>query len=218
MTMKTSLQIAMCAAMTMDGRLAPDDLRKIRLGSDRDLQFLRRLRDNFDASLMGGQTFRTWPLPPFRGNPKSYLQFVITQKGLKDVLINLDRKKWGSNKLVLIYKNSSIYDEELPLCLERGIECVFIESLCPKQYIQKLSTQYDIQSILLEGGGRFCHPFFQQNLIQDIYLTIVPMVMGGQQAQGFCIGQELLEFQRYSIKELSSNNHEIFVHYHRIKT
>ena len=211
--MQSSLQISMCAAMTMDGRLAPDNLRKMRLGSDQDISFLRNLRDKFQASLMGGQTFRTWPLPPFRNSTDSYLQFVMTKNGLKDVLIDLDIHKWGSNKLILIYGDILVYERELSLCYEKGIESHFVEALCPTTQIQLISEQYLIHRILLEGGGRFCHPFFQNNLIHDIYLTLIPKIMGGEQAQGLCIGKELSTFQKYQIHHVHHHNDEIFIHY-----
>ena len=209
------LRIALCSAMTLDGRLGPDNRRKIRIGSDRDISFLRSIRNQFQASLMGGETFRTWPLPPLRSNTDPYYQFVQTQKGIKEVLLsdNFRYERWKQNKLVILYNDANVYDRESKLCMKKGIQNALMEDPSSTEISNYIETTYQCSKILIEGGGRFCHPFFQAGLIQDIYLTIVPKVMGGTFSAGLCIGEELQSMEQYTLKKADIFNNEIVAHY-----
>ncbi len=209
------LQIALCSAMTLDGRLFPDDRRKFRFGSDRDISFLRSIRNQFQASLMGGETFRTWPLPPLRSNTNPYYQFVQTQKGIKEVLLsdNFIYDRWKQNNLVVLYNDANTYEKESELCKKNGIQSVHVQDLSPIELTNYIETTYQCSKVLIEGGGRYCHPFFHAGLIQDIYLTIVPKVMGGQLSAGLCIGTELQSMEQYVLKKADVFNNEIVAHY-----
>ena len=212
-----SLQIALCSAMTLDGRLGTDDRRKIRIGSDRDISFLRSLRNEFQGSLMGGDTFRTWPLPPFRSNKVPYYQFVRTQKGIQETLLsdNFSFDRWQQNKLVILYSNTNVFEKESELCKKNCIQAIHVQNLNPIELTNYIKATYQCSKILIEGGGRFCHPFFQAGLIQDIYLTIVPKVMGGQISTGLCIGEELQSIEEYKLNKAEIFNNEIVAHYIR---
>ncbi len=209
------LRVALCSAMTLDGRLGTDDRRKVRLGSDRDITFLRSLRNQFQASLMGGNTFRTWSLPPLRDNTDPYYQFIQTKKGIKDILLsdNFTFKRWKQNQLVVLYGDANVFEKERNLCTNNGIQAIYVQDLSPTEVTNYIETTHKCSKILIEGGGRFCQPFFQENLIQDIYLTIVPKVMGGKLSAGLCIGNELPSMQEYKLKKAEIFNNEIVAHY-----
>ena len=209
------LQIALCSAMTLDGRLGTDSRRKIRFGSDRDISFLRSLRNHFQASLMGGDTFRTWPLPPFRDNTDPYYQFIRTQKGIKRTLLsdNFTFERWKQNKLIILYSDANVFEQESDLCQKNGIQATLLQGESPIEVTRYITTKYQCSKILIEGGGRFCHPFFQASLIQEIYLTIVPKVMGGKLSTGLCVGDELQSMEEYELKKTEIFNHEIIAHY-----
>ena len=211
-----SLEIGLCAAMTLDGRLGSDDNRKIRLGSDDDIQHLRQIRNNYQASLMGGQTFRNWPIPPSRDNQQHYIQFVATKKGIKEVLENMVIDQWGHNKLVFIYGDSASFIAERQLVQKYNFDTHLLEKNLSLKNLFPIFQRYNISKILLEGGGSFCHQFFHEHVIQDLYLTLVPKILGGHQSKGLCIGNELSATRNYSLKNIQSINDEVFLHYIKI--
>ena len=88
-----------------------------------DISFYVRFEIRFQASLMGGETFRTWPLPPLRSNTDPYYQFVQTQKGIEEVLLsdNFSFKRWLQNELIVLYSDANVYDRE-KLCMKKGIK------------------------------------------------------------------------------------------------
>ncbi len=66
-----------CAALTLDGKLGPHErVPFTRISSDEDIKQLSILRDQHDAVIYGGTTFRAWP-KIHRGLRKTSLHHII---------------------------------------------------------------------------------------------------------------------------------------------
>ena len=87
--------------------------------------------------------------------------------------------------------------------------------------ILKLLKKEGVNSIALLGGAKLIYSFALENLIDEIKITVVPRIIGGEYswiptAESNCIFKKNQEWKLVRSKELSSN--EIFLHYSKLKS
>ncbi|MFB3042003.1 MAG: dihydrofolate reductase family protein, partial [Candidatus Poribacteria bacterium] len=74
---------------------------------------------------------------------------------------------------------------------------------------------YAVKQLLIEGGGQINFALFEAGLIDDVYLTLCPKIIGGQDVPTIVEGEG---FDFLNIVDLELRNHdvvdgEIFLHY-----
>ena len=72
-----------------------------------------------------------------------------------------------------------------------------------------------IKKIGVLGGGELIGSFAEQGLLDELSLTVCPIVLGGATAPTWCGGQGFLESSglKLELLEAETINSEIFVHY-----
>ena len=74
-----------------------------------------------------------------------------------------------------------------------------------------------VRELLLEGGGATNFEFFRQGLVDEIYMTLCPLIIGGAGSptpvDGAGFPPEL--FQRYLLVAMKRVRSEIYLHYRR---
>ena len=77
-----------------------------------------------------------------------------------------------------------------------------------------------VDRLLLESGGGLNHLFFARDLIDEIFLTVCPVVIGGEAAPTPFDGPGLLARQARRATLLSSRRigQELFLHYRLQRT
>ena len=75
------------------------------------------------------------------------------------------------------------------------------------------------ESVLIEGGGRLNYAALAEGVVDEIYLTIMPSVLGEKKAASLAdgpesLGQPFLPLEMLSCEPVSSG--EVFLHY-RVK-
>ena len=94
--------------------------------------------------------------------------------------------------------------------VELGVEDVPVERL-----LGWLATDLGIETLLCEGGGELVAGLFAARAVDELYLTIVPRVLGGATAPTLAggLGFDPEEIPDASLTSLERIGDELFLHY-----
>lgn len=166
------MRIIACAASSLDGKIDLYHDKSWRFGSNKDLNTLISLRDQVDATLCGGATFRQWPLLR-QGNKSIPMQCILTSNYDNiEMAEGIFRQKHPHQPLYVYHCGKEL------LSLKTG--CYPINKKYMAQNIVKdLDSKWNKKSLLLEGGGKLIGQFIEARLLNELYLTITPHIFGG---------------------------------------
>jgi len=160
------MHISANLAVSLDGKISIAGHPRERLGSQEDLRRMLVLRDKADAVLVGGNTYRAWPLPLMGRRKGKWLNVIVTASGN---LPGLDRVSKDPRIQTLVLTNHG------QLQLKSEVE--ILPSITPEKIIKCLAKR-GVKKLLLECGGRLLTPFLQKGLVDDLFLTLCPWVVG----------------------------------------
>jgi len=77
-----------------------------------------------------------------------------------------------------------------------------------------------VKRVLVEGGGTLNFSFFRENLVDEVYLTVTPRILGGATAPTPVDGKGFLKNSHVRLKLVSSrrNGDELFLRYRVVKS
>ncbi len=206
------MKIIMIAASTVCGRISP-----VPLGSDLDRRFLEEMRDNTDASLMGSGTLR-------RENPQmggvdgvreGRLRAFITYSGM----IPLHGKRVFQNGPKPLVFTGKIMKDRLGHLLQDAAEVISLPDfqgvLSLEAALHELEKR-GAQSVLIEGGAGLNYHALQQNVVDEVMVTITPQLSGNENEPSLAdgpagLGGPFLPLQLLSCRPAETG--EIFAHY-----
>ena len=207
-------KVELIIASSIDGRIAFPDGDATNFGSHEDKKILNECLSNLDATIFGSGTLKAHqstflvkennyistkqPVSIVAGNINNFSkEWLYFKQPIKRWLINSN----NSNK----NKNHYFFEKEFSF-------------LGNWEKTLKLIKKEGISNIGLLGGTKLINAFIQENLIDEIKITIVPKIIGGK----FSWIPPLSKQNNYgrsqnwiikSVKELNTN--EIFIHYTR---
>jgi 5-amino-6-(5-phosphoribosylamino)uracil reductase len=194
------LTIIAAMASSIDGRIAyPAPHQNASLGSPQDKQHLASLRDTADAIVLGGETFRAWPKPHYGS-----ARYAPDSGGLLPYHIIITR---GQALLANVPPDSPLFATNAPICIvtpfvvDRATRQAYPantqwmtlaqpQSLADSLPVlcQQWQQQFGINTLLIEGGGQLLYAFISANLLQHLYVTICPLLIGGDIPSGLPAG------------------------------
>ena len=149
--MEGALFIFSNSAISLDGKLASAALERKALGSPEDRRRMVRLRDEADAILVGGQTFRTWGMPLVGTLPhRRWINAVWTRQGPPTL-----GRRWPHPQVEL-----RVYEQSLEALLA-DLE------------------DHGVERLLVEGGGAIIGPLLALGRLDCLHLTLCPLLLGG---------------------------------------
>lgn len=216
-------------AISVDGKIAPTQRATVKLGSKNDSMRMAEVRAEVDAVLCGTGTFNAHPFP-----------LVIHQKDLIEKRVQKGMDSQPAS--VVICSDIKSLKRNTPwqkkINLERWVFCGNGTSPADEAYftkdqvevfrmpgrrpqpaaVLKALAERDCHTVLLEGGGTFNASFFEEDLVDRIYLTICPIIIGGAEAPTIADGAGFTtRFSRWRLVESLSKSGEIFCTYERKK-
>lgn len=205
-------------AVSLDGKINTVEKNPFMLGSEEDKKFMSVLRNRSDAVLVGGNSFRNWPIP-LMPNP-SHLSEPVRQKPIGNVIVSrtmdlpLNEKYLKEKRicpLVLTSRQADYADFPLEVLIGPA-------ELTPQWIVEQLARR-GVQTLLIEAGGDLIFQFLRANLIDEMYLTLCPRVIGGKAAPSLADGTGFLndEIKRLKILKCRQIADEIFLHYEVLK-
>lgn len=201
-------------AISLDGRINTREGRFTTLGTDKDHARMSRLRSQADAVLVGGATFRNWPHPS-----------LPTGQDLRE----LSAPVWN-----VIVTRSLDFPVPAELLAEPRIRPLFLtragaipagftaeheayagpgDSL-PIPWIIEVLRRRGVQRLLIEAGGDLLFQFLAADAVDEINVTLCPLVIGGPTpslagGEGF----DLTDMRRLQLLATEVEQDEIFLKY-----
>jgi riboflavin-specific deaminase-like protein len=214
-------------ATTVDGKLAPENRKFVPFGSKRDLELLYELRAKADAALMGARTVDSAPghygpgpakyrrLRLQRGLPEYNLRVIVSGRGTLSPKSDIFRYRF-SPIIVLTSARASVRNLKQLRSVADDVEIFGDEEMDFKAAFDWLQKKWKVKKILCEGGGELNTALIRQNLVDEIYITICPLVFGGRGAPTMADGigvKNVADATKLRIKTMKRVGQELFVVY-----
>jgi len=214
-------------ATTVDGKLAPENRKFVPFGSKRDLDLLYELRARADAALMGARTVDSAPghygpgpakyrrMRIKRGLPEYNLRVIVSGRGTLSPRADIFRYRF-SPIIVLTSARASVRNLRQLREVADDVEIFGDKEMDFKAAFHWLERKWHVKKLLCEGGGELNTALIRQNLVDEIYVTICPLIFGGRSAPTMADGagvHSVEEATRLKIKTMERIGQELFLIY-----
>ena len=211
-------------AISLDGKISTRDGAGPRFASGADGIRLREIRSHADAILVGaGTIIADDPTFTEHGKYKDLrLQRGLTANPIKVVVSGSGsvpetaRMFQPNGALALVFTTERIPPTRLA-SLEQVAEVhrVGETTVDFRRVVEILGEMYKVKQLLIEGGGQVNFGLFRAGLIDEVYLTLCPKIIGGRDVVTSVEGDG---FDFLDIVDVELLNHravdsEIFLHY-----
>jgi riboflavin-specific deaminase-like protein len=206
---------------TLDGRAAIDG-RTAKLGNEGDRALFHRLRAQADAVMVGAGTIRAERYRPLIRDPE--LRELRARQGLGD-------------PLAVIVSGSLRIDSSIPLLADPDSRIVVMTSSADQlegcaasiEYLrgeggeemrlapllQRLRREHGVRSIVCEGGPTLNSSLLVEDLIDELFLTSAPKIVGGAGPLTIVSGPALAEPAEFDLAGLLELDGHLFGRYRR---
>lgn len=211
-------------AISLDGKIATHRREKFRFPSRADRRVMDRIRADVDAILIGGASLRVDD-SPLRVRSRALVRARVRQGMTPQPLglvasrsLDLDtdsrffREDPGRRIIVTTGRSPAARRQRLAEVAEIWIAGP--RELSPARLLGRLARR-GVGRLLLESGGALNYLFLARDLIDEIFVTVCPLVIGGGTAPTPFDGPGLLARQARRATLLSSRRigQELFLHY-----
>ncbi len=184
--------VAVKAASSLDGKISTKAYSSQWISSSRMREYVHLIRGEHDAVMIGINTLLkddprlTVRHPNWRGKK---LTRVILDSRLRLPLRAKILETLNAGPILVITLNSSSPRKASAL-QERGVGLISLSGarISLKRALHALGRK-SISSVLVEGGGSLLTSFIEQRLVDKIYATISPRLIGGSRAPTFLSGK-----------------------------
>jgi diaminohydroxyphosphoribosylaminopyrimidine deaminase/5-amino-6-(5-phosphoribosylamino)uracil reductase len=184
-------------AESLDGKIATKLGDSKWITSDRSRVFAHRLRQDYDAIMVGVNTV-------LRDNPK--LDAWFSKKQLIKIVV--DSQLSIPCNANIFSKNSQVIIVTLPICLgqetenrkmlsqrARVLEVKEKAGQISLRSMMKKLAQLEITNILVEGGGTLIGSLFDEELVDKVLIFISPKIIGGKEAISSVMGKGIAHIE-----------------------
>ena len=216
-------------AMSADGKISTCRRESFTLGTSEDRYQMDALRARADAVVIGSGTLAKdpWALrvrdPALRQGRRARrrdphpLNVVLSSR--------LDLKTSAhfftfrqTDKLVITTRQA-------PAARIKRIGRVAEVVVLPRRSITPLAVlgilaERGARRVLVEGGGRVNYSFFDANLVDEIYITVTPRILGGADAPTVVDGKGFVELSQRHLELVSAKRRggEVFLRYRVVRS
>lgn len=220
--------VAVTFAMTVDGKITTKNFSPVDFTSREDKTHLLRQRSLGDAVLIGHSTLKHdnvrlgVPDPKMRearvarGQTPYPLRVIVSNEGRIDSTLKLFQTDispiviFSTTRMPARYQKALREKATLHLSDARSVDLAWM--------LQQLQRDYGVRSIACEGGATLFQALLEQDLVDQLNLTIAPYLFGGANAPTLTgLSKEFLPRSvRCSLTEMRTVGEECFLTY-RIK-
>ena len=202
------------SAISLDGRLAPPGGAAVMLGSAEDRRQMSRLRAQADAVLVGGQTFRAWPRPliehPARlpwphHRTQPILNAVLTRTGL----LSAASQHFPDPRVEMLVLGPPSLDVSAH---QAHLGAQVIQTADPSvRWALEVLQARGCRAVLVEGGGSLIAALLEADLLDELFVTLCPTLLGAAQTPGLIPGA--LSRRTLVLRSCRVVEDELFLHY-----
>ena len=174
------LNITINCAMSLDGKIASQSGKQIKISCEEDIKRMYMLRNNSDAVLVGIGTILS-------DNPKLTVKEKYVKKPKQPLRIVLDTNcKTPISALVVNNVAKTLIaigqdcnkkfpkNVELIKCKVNGKGFIDLENLI------EILKEKGINKLMVEGGGTVIGSFLKSNFVDDMFIYVAPIIIGGK--------------------------------------
>ena len=216
---KSRPHVILSAAISIDGKIATR-LGDSKLSSKKDKIRLHRLRSKVDAILVGKNTIhRDDPLLTVRYvKGKNPTRIILDSQGT--ISINSKILQTCNKVPTIIAVSKRISKVNLQKLKRFPVEIIMTgkNSVNIKSLMNNISKR-KINTILVEGGGTINWQFIQNNLFDEILITIAPFIIGGIDAITFVQGRgfdKIIKSPRLQLNTIKRLENYLVLHYTKV--
>ena len=207
-------------AMSADGKIASPSGKQLRISNEEDIKRMYNLRNSCDAVLVGVETItsdnpRLTVKEEYVKNPKNPIRVILDTHCRTKV----DALAVDSKAKTLIIANGECdknYAENVEV-----VQCgVDYDGYIDIKKMLELLYNYGIKKLMVEGGGTVIWNFLKQGVVDDLYVYIGPMIIGGKYTPSMADGEgitdenEVINLEIVKVTEMKPG---LLVHYRLIK-
>lgn len=217
-------------AMTADGKIATANRTVSSFGSARDHEHLLELRATADAVMCGARTvdsadinlgpggtkFRRLRLK--RGLAEYNLRVIVTGSGSVDSKAEIFKQRF-SPILVLTTERVAAAQLRRLRRLATAVQVCGESEVDFSTALRWLRWEWNVKRLLCEGGGELNDALFRAGLVDELNLTICPLILGGRQAPTIAEGRgfaTLANAFRLKLRSARRSGAEIFLRFNRV--
>jgi 2,5-diamino-6-(ribosylamino)-4(3H)-pyrimidinone 5'-phosphate reductase len=207
-------------AMSIDGKISLPSKKQMKISGKKDLKRMFELRNQSDGILVGINTVLS-------DNPKLTIKKEYVKNIKQPVRIILDSNcKTPENSyvvdnkaktwIVTSKKSRNIYGKNVEIIISKKNK----NGLIDLQYLLNSLYQRGIKKLMVEGGGTVIWNFLKEKLVDDLYIYVSPIIIGGKNTPTVVDGSgiknqnEKILLKLIKISELGSGT---LFHYRMIK-
>jgi 5-amino-6-(5-phosphoribosylamino)uracil reductase len=214
-------------AISLDGKIGTYRREKFQFPSRNDRKVMDRIRAAADAILIGGASLRVDD-PPLRvrspslirdrvrrGQPEQPIG-IVASKSL-DLPVNSRFFREDPGRRIVVTVSGSPARRRSRIEPVAEIWIAGNKDLSVPRLLSRLRRR-GVRRLLLETGGSLSHLFLARDLIDEVYVTVCPLVIGGAGAPTPFDGPGLLARQARRARLLSARRigQELFLHYRMV--
>jgi len=214
--MKRPYVIINCA-MSADGKIASPSGKQIKISCEEDIKRMYKLRNECDAVLVGINTV-------LNDNPKLTVKEKYVKNPKQPIRIILDSNcKTPINYLAVndVSKTMIITSRECNKNFGNKVEIIKSkknkDGLIDLKELMELCLCRGIKKLMVEGGGKVIWNFLKSGFVDDIFLYIGPIVIGGENTpsiSGIINNSKNIPLKLINAKKIGPG---ILLHYELIK-
>ena len=182
MTSMNRPKIIVNVAISADGKISLKGGKRIKISNEEDFRRVHEMRNQVDAILVGINTI-------INDDPKLTVKEKFVKEPKNPVRIVLDSKlriprnarvlnKMAKTIIATTRDSKGEIDAEIIRCGEKFVD---LKCLLEKLY------EMGIKSVLVEGGGKTIASFLRENLVDEMYIFVGPIIIGNE-------GTDLINF------------------------
>ncbi len=209
-------KIILSAAISIDGKLATTT-GDSKLSSKNDLIRLHKLRTKVDAILIGKNTVKKDdPLLTVRySKGKNPTRIILDSSGT--ISSNSKILQTSSEIKTIIAVCKKITKKNLEKLEKFPIDVMILgeNQVNVKSLLQNLGRR-KIKTVLLEGGGSINWEFIKNNLVDELFITITPYILGGTDSISLVQGKgfdTILKSTKLRLKSVRRIQNDVVLHY-----
>jgi 2,5-diamino-6-(ribosylamino)-4(3H)-pyrimidinone 5'-phosphate reductase len=203
-------------AMSIDGKLAHPTGTQIRISCDEDIKRMYELRNKTDAVLVGINTVLS-------DDPKLTVKKKYVKYPKKPIRVVLDSNcRTPMDALVVndAAKTFIVVGKECDKKFADNVEIIECQTnkdgMIDLEDLMTILVERGIKKLMVEGGGIVIGSFLESGLVDDIYIYVGPIVIGGISTPYFAksIGKDIINLELVDFKKIGPG---ILLHYRLIK-
>ena len=196
--------------ITIDGRSTP-------LSNPADRALFHALRARSDAVMVAAGTARAERYGPTIRNERTRAARVARGEREQPIAVVVTRTVDLGPELPLLSDPAShvvvvtASDRELPPC---AAHVEYLRTATLREALEELASVYGVRRVICEGGPKLNSTLAEESLIDELFLSVSPLLVGGGDAT-ILADSQLDERQQLELLSLLEHQDALYAHYAR---